>query len=87
MAARFHEQQENKPQCTSPFQVPAYLAFAILPLTKERHVATPRVMWEEWIQGEMWLQGAVADWGDQSTKQVFQEVSYQHLIDFDLNNP
>lgn len=87
MAASFQEQQENKPQCTSPFQVPAYLTFSILPLTKARHVATPRVMWEEWIQAEMWLQGAVADWGDQSTKQVFQEVSYQHLIDFDLNNP
>ena len=40
-AARFWEQQEDKPQCTSAFQCSAHIPFATVSLTKARHKATP----------------------------------------------
>lgn len=71
-------------------RAPAYIMLAPVPWIKAKPMAVPRLMWEEGIQAGVWLQEAIVDWGHnchQSTKQAFQEVSYQLLIAFDLRNP
>lgn len=69
-------------QGTSALQGSLFLShlLAIVSLTKARGLAIPRALWEEWLQGARVDRGHIHN---QSTKEVFHEVSDQLLFVFD----